>query len=313
MSQYDVAVIGGGAAGLSAALVLSRARRNVVVVDAGSPRNAPAAHMHGYLSRDGLPPGELLAVGRDEVKSYGGEIVDGTATDLMPDGRRVLGPARRRAADLGPAAAGHDRPARRAAGHPRDCATGGPAMSCTAPTATATKYATAGSASSAAAPGAVRYAQIVRQWTHDLVYFTPPDIPHHRRAVPSWSPAPSASSKAPSTSWSSTTTSCAASRCATAASCPATRCSCRPASSRTTSLLVGLGCRRRRRRLGHHGHHRPHQRPRRLGRRQHRRPARPGHHRRRRRLGRRHRPQRRPRRGRRPRCRPRLSPGLRAP
>src|SRR3954462_13070078 len=87
MDDCDVVGIGGGAAGLSAALVLSRARREVLVVDAGMPRNAPAAHMHGYLSRDGLPPAELLAVGRDEVKRYGGEIVAGTATELVPDGR----------------------------------------------------------------------------------------------------------------------------------------------------------------------------------------------------------------------------------
>ncbi|HXR42602.1 MAG TPA: FAD-dependent oxidoreductase, partial [Acidothermaceae bacterium] len=56
MNSYDLVVVGGGAAGLSAALVLSRARRRVLVVDSGRPRNAPAAHMHGYLSRDGLPP-----------------------------------------------------------------------------------------------------------------------------------------------------------------------------------------------------------------------------------------------------------------
>ena len=49
--RFDVFVIGGGAAGLSAALVLGRARRAVAVVDAGRPRNAPAAHMQGYLSR----------------------------------------------------------------------------------------------------------------------------------------------------------------------------------------------------------------------------------------------------------------------
>src|SRR6187551_3595603 len=73
MKRYDVVVIGGGAAGLSAALVLSRARRRVLVVDAGQPRNAPAAHMHGYLSRDGTPPAELLTTGRSEVAGYGGE------------------------------------------------------------------------------------------------------------------------------------------------------------------------------------------------------------------------------------------------
>src|SRR5471030_746005 len=73
MSDYDVVVIGGSAAGLSAALVLSRARRKVLVVDSGTPRNAPAAHMHGFLSRDGMPPVNLLGFGRDEVKAYGGE------------------------------------------------------------------------------------------------------------------------------------------------------------------------------------------------------------------------------------------------
>jgi thioredoxin reductase len=87
MSEHDVLVIGGGAAGLSAALVLSRARRRVLVVDSGAPRNAPAAHMQGFLSRDGLPPTELLRLGRDEVRGYGGEIVDGLVTDLRPDGR----------------------------------------------------------------------------------------------------------------------------------------------------------------------------------------------------------------------------------
>jgi thioredoxin reductase len=87
MNRYDVVVIGGGAAGLSAALVLSRARRKVLVVDAGEPRNAPATHMHGYLSRDGVAPAELLATGRDEVKGYGGDIVAGTVTALVPDGR----------------------------------------------------------------------------------------------------------------------------------------------------------------------------------------------------------------------------------
>src|SRR3954449_1566580 len=67
--------MGGGAAGLSAALVLGRARRRVAVVDAGAPRNAPAAHMHGFLSRDGMRPSELLATGRVEVNRYGVEIV----------------------------------------------------------------------------------------------------------------------------------------------------------------------------------------------------------------------------------------------
>jgi thioredoxin reductase len=83
MTAYDVVIIGGGAAGLSAALVLSRARRRVAVVDAGTPRNAPAAHMHGFLSRDGLPPSDLLAAGRTEVQGYGGRLIDGRVTGIV--------------------------------------------------------------------------------------------------------------------------------------------------------------------------------------------------------------------------------------
>jgi thioredoxin reductase len=74
-AKYDVIIVGGGAAGLSAALMLVRARRRVLVVDARAPRNAKAGHMHGYLSRDGMPPLELLERGRDEVLSYGGVVV----------------------------------------------------------------------------------------------------------------------------------------------------------------------------------------------------------------------------------------------
>jgi thioredoxin reductase len=85
MNQYDVVVIGGGAAGLSAALVLARAQRRVLVVDAGEPRNAPADHMHGFLSRDGMPPGELLAVGRQEVKGYGGQFIDARVDAVSQD------------------------------------------------------------------------------------------------------------------------------------------------------------------------------------------------------------------------------------
>jgi len=81
---YDVVVVGGGAAGLSAALVLGRARRRVAVIDAGAPRNAPAAHMHGYLSRDGLPPSELLKIGREEATRYGVEFITGHVVSIEP-------------------------------------------------------------------------------------------------------------------------------------------------------------------------------------------------------------------------------------
>jgi thioredoxin reductase len=93
---YDVAVVGGGAAGLSAALVLGRARRRVVVIDAGAPRNAPAAHMHGFLSRDGMPPAELLATARAELRSYDVDLVEDEVVEvdraftLRLAGERVL-------------------------------------------------------------------------------------------------------------------------------------------------------------------------------------------------------------------------------
>jgi thioredoxin reductase len=74
--SYDVVIVGGGPAGLNAALVLGRARRRVAVVDAGAPRNAPAAHMQGFLSRDGMSPADLLAAGRGEVTGYGVELVE---------------------------------------------------------------------------------------------------------------------------------------------------------------------------------------------------------------------------------------------
>ncbi|QSB17347.1 NAD(P)/FAD-dependent oxidoreductase [Natronosporangium hydrolyticum] len=77
----DVVVVGGGAAGLSAALTLTRARRSVTVVDAGAPRNAPAAGVHGLLALDGVDPAELLARGRAEVVGYGGEIIEGEVSD----------------------------------------------------------------------------------------------------------------------------------------------------------------------------------------------------------------------------------------
>jgi thioredoxin reductase len=85
----DVVAVGGSAAGLAAALQVARQRRSVIVVDAGEPRNAPAAHMHGYLSRDGLAPSALVAVGREEVRSYGGEVLDGRAREVArtDDGR----------------------------------------------------------------------------------------------------------------------------------------------------------------------------------------------------------------------------------
>jgi thioredoxin reductase len=76
MDAYDVIVIGGRAAGLNGALLLARSRRSVLVIDSGTPRNAPAEGVHGLLGHDGFPA-ELLQRGRAEVRRYGGQLVDG--------------------------------------------------------------------------------------------------------------------------------------------------------------------------------------------------------------------------------------------
>ncbi|HEX4816102.1 MAG TPA: FAD-dependent oxidoreductase, partial [Nonomuraea sp.] len=91
-ARYDVVVVGGGAAGLSGALVLARARRKVLVIDAGRPRNAPARGVHAYLGLEGTSPLELLATGREEVTGYGGEIVTGTvvAAERLGTGRFLV-------------------------------------------------------------------------------------------------------------------------------------------------------------------------------------------------------------------------------
>jgi len=83
--DWDVAVIGGSFSGLSAALMLVRSRRRVVVIDAGAPRNRSAAHMHGVLGHDGRSPLELLADGRREVERYGGIIRSGRAVSAARD------------------------------------------------------------------------------------------------------------------------------------------------------------------------------------------------------------------------------------
>ncbi|MDW5328915.1 NAD(P)/FAD-dependent oxidoreductase [Plantactinospora sp. KLBMP9567] len=86
--DLDVLVVGGGMSGLGAALTLARSRRSVLVVDAGQPRNAPAAHSHGYLTRDGVSPLELLRIGQGEVRSYDGTIISAevTALERLADG-----------------------------------------------------------------------------------------------------------------------------------------------------------------------------------------------------------------------------------
>lgn len=72
--MYDVIIVGGGPAGLSAALILGRSRRRVLVCDEGKPRNAASQHMHGYLTRDGCNPAEFLQMAREQLRPYGVEL-----------------------------------------------------------------------------------------------------------------------------------------------------------------------------------------------------------------------------------------------
>src|SRR5512145_3259015 len=69
-NHYDVVIVGGGPAGLSAALMLGRCRRRVLVCDTGRPRNRASQSMHGYLTRDGVPPREFVAIAREQLKPY---------------------------------------------------------------------------------------------------------------------------------------------------------------------------------------------------------------------------------------------------
>lgn len=85
-TAWDVVVVGGGAAGLSAALTLGRVRRSVLVIDAGEPRNAPAVGAHGILGREGMSPLELLRLGREEAAAYGGRVVSGSVAQVHRDG-----------------------------------------------------------------------------------------------------------------------------------------------------------------------------------------------------------------------------------
>jgi thioredoxin reductase len=68
--DYDVIIVGGGPAGLNAALILGRCRRGVLLVDSGNPRNAVSRGVHGFLTRDGELPFEMRRIGREQLRPY---------------------------------------------------------------------------------------------------------------------------------------------------------------------------------------------------------------------------------------------------
>jgi thioredoxin reductase len=202
MKECDVVVVGGGAAGLSVALLLVRARRMVVVVDAGVPRNAPAANMHGFLSRDGMPPRELLAAGRAEVSSYGGRLIDDTVVGVEPGFQvRLANGAYLRTRRILVATGLRDElpevPDVRERWR-RDL------LHC--PYCHGYEVRDQPLGVLGGAPEAVQHALLIRQWSPDLILF-----PHTDAVGPSnattWPPVASASSTAQSRASSSTTTS----------------------------------------------------------------------------------------------------------
>src|SRR5699024_2659621 len=83
--HWDAVVVGGGAAGLSAAQMLGRSRRRVLVVDSGRPRNRFAAHVHGVLGHDGVEPAELVRRGREELRQYDVTVRSGSVTSVDDD------------------------------------------------------------------------------------------------------------------------------------------------------------------------------------------------------------------------------------
>lgn len=177
--SYEVVIVGGGAAGLSAALVLGRARRRVAVIDAGSPRNAPAAHMQGYLSRDGMPPTELLATGRAEIAGYGVDIIDDVVVGIDPGFTVRLGNGRHLTARriLVATGVGDDVPdvpgVRERWG--KDL------LHCPYCHGWEVRDQPLGVLGSN--PGSVPHAQLVRQWSDDVVYFAHTQEPTPAEAI----------------------------------------------------------------------------------------------------------------------------------
>src|ERR1043165_9726210 len=95
MEFFDVAIVGGGPAGMSAALVLGRCRRRVLLCDVGKPRNYASPGVHGFLTRDGILPAELRQIGREELRRYGVVIREELVTDVAREACDAQWPAQR--------------------------------------------------------------------------------------------------------------------------------------------------------------------------------------------------------------------------
>jgi thioredoxin reductase len=84
---YDVVIVGGGPGGLAGALALGRARKRVLLCDAGPRRNAAASHIHNFVTRDGTPPDEFRAIGRDQLGRYPNVTVRDVGVDAIAGSR----------------------------------------------------------------------------------------------------------------------------------------------------------------------------------------------------------------------------------
>ncbi|UNK45223.1 NAD(P)/FAD-dependent oxidoreductase [Arthrobacter sulfonylureivorans] len=170
-NEWDVIIVGGGAAGLSAALMLGRALRRVLVLDGGNPRNRFASHMHGVLGNEGTNPLEFLTRARAEVAGYGVEVRTGVVKQVTEtttgiavetdDGGRLT--ARRLIAASG---VRDDLPeipglAQR---------WGRDVLHC--PYCHGWEVRGKRLAVLASSPMGIHQAQLIRQWSHDVVFFT---------------------------------------------------------------------------------------------------------------------------------------------
>jgi thioredoxin reductase len=169
--SWDVVIAGGGSAGLSAALMLVRARRRVLVVDGGAPRNRFAPHMHGVLGRDGWSPLDLLAAGRAEVERYGGVVTSGevAAADRTETGFAIeLGSGERHLARRLLVATGLRDELPEIPGLAEQWGTG--AVVC--PYCDGWEVRDRRIAVLATGPRSLHQVQLLRQWSPDVTYFT---------------------------------------------------------------------------------------------------------------------------------------------